>query len=81
LPFSHVSTYANFSKFSSILLAIFNKILLRSVADVFFHDLKASHADFTARSTSLWLHFETVQSFSPVAGFIFSNFSPSIAST
>jgi hypothetical protein len=43
--------------------------------------LKAFLETLTARSTSLWLHFETVQSFSPVAGFIFSNFSPSIAST
>ena len=38
-------------------------------------------ATLTAKSTSFWLHFATEQSVSPVAGFIFSNFCPSTAST
>ncbi len=43
--------------------------------------LKTFLETLTARSTSLWLHLATVQSFSPVAGFIVSNFFPSIAFT
>ena len=43
--------------------------------------LKTFLETLTAKSTSLWLHFATVQSFCPVAGFIVSNFFPSIAFT
>ena len=63
--------------------ANFNKTSLRCSGEVLDHTplLKAFLETLTARSTSLWLHFATVQSFSPVAGFMVSNFLPSIAFT
>ncbi len=81
LPLSRHSIMANFSALSSMMSAIFNRISARSAAGTSFQSLNASHAAFTALSTSSFVASAHVDSTSPFAGQVALNVPLSDAST